>query len=1530
MGAGLFKALEIQKQLQEKAKAISQQKTEAQQALDNIKNLIETLKKLDIDTKEISSIYTEIENFFKTGNFQEVIFRCNTLNSDIMGIFKKEYSVLKERVNQINLILKNLKKEELLFDEADKAFNQGIYKDSLLLIHDLLVTGKNEIAKYLDYNINKISEDEKDLTDIDKTTVKGLKENVNEKLSKGEFEEAINILKKIYGIVYKEEYIKIGEYKNKIEDISKIKKELGIEGGITEVVSFDSDPFYNPKEVVKEYEDTYEIAYKEVTNKLKEYLEDVTARYDMARQEGIESDVIAISIKKAKEYLKEEDVIAIIPQLKIANAELKKVVINKFAVELEKIKPDLVTASQMGMSNAEIISTINEARSLLQKGSISASFEKLRDTKNKLKYMLSSVKELREKAKEVDTIINSLKSLNVSVDDLVQMYDDAISAINQTNLTLGEALLKKAKEKVWEYSENTLLNIIEKAQQTERDAKILRINTDLISEQIRELTESIRNKDIKKSILLARSLKIEEAEIMKHFSTTLSEEVGSIISKMDKNKQTEWLNKANEVKELLDKGQYSDAIERAKGIRNELNALYKSEGTQFLDELKNVINFMKTLKMDTSAYESSFSQIMDLYNKELYINAHRSADELTNKIHKEVSKHISKEFTLAKIAVIEAKKVGVNVEQFKKMLEEVSQLTEKGSYKDAIDLMIKVKTDAIKARESNQRAIGEISKVASIISDIKNYGVNVQPYVAKLYEAKDFFDKGEYEKSIALAKEIYNDSLKDLNTQKIKIKIKEFDDRIKEISNYGFDVSNLQEIMNNTMKLVDASDYDGALSSVDWGLKEAYKMIKEGFQQKLSDLEKIINESKLQGIYVEDSEENIKNARIALESGLYDQSLEIIKQEEENIKNIRSEYDAASNALKNTKDVINSAEAIGVNVDNAKSMVIKINDLIKNRMYREAINYSDSTISLIKKQALYHVNSVIASLSNQIMKAKSSGRNTVIAENMHSRALAALSKGDFLEAFNYGMRCEGELETVELQYSTATGTVSLAEAKLNEIEKSGIMLPQARALLDKAKETLMRGDYYSALDYGIKVGDNINATIESAKKAAAILQNARDKLTDLYKLGVNIDSAVEYYNRAKDEMGKGNYDIVIEYSNKCTDEITVIINKFLYSTENYIDELINLADEFKLDATSGKQLYIEAKSVSNMGKYDRALELFDISKERLEALLTDKLNEELNNLRLKVKNFVDDGINLPFLDKDFDELKNIIDKKQIKEAFQKYKELDEKVKKEVVDVIKTAIDEMKRYIMFTDNAGMDVTEYMELMTQYNQNLSNGYYDGLYSNVMQSTQKLLDTIQKYVSDKLNEFWNQIDFSRKGGYSVKDAEALYASAKTKFKDNKFMESFEDIQNGMAILLKNIEMKKEIINLSLIAEEKIRTASHEGKDVSKAIALLESIESAHLQGKADNYQEIVNQLMNITNYITDKPLGEDNQEKILEDNLTVHKKEFISGIGDGVEKCFVCKGVIKKGLPLKRCPTCNTPYHEPCITRAKKCLVCNEPYL
>ena len=109
----------------------------------------------------------------------------------------------------------------------------------------------------------------------------------------------------------------------------------------------------------------------------------------------------------------------------------------------------------------------------------------------------------------------------------------------------------------------------------------------------------------------------------------------------------------------------------------------------------------------------------------------------------------------------------------------------------------------------------------------------------------------------------------------------------------------------------------------------------------------------------------------------------------------------------------------------------------------------------------------------------------------------------------------------------AWAAILSAEAAIEEIKGRGVVVDEAEAILSQAKDEFGKGNYAKAEELAKQAEETAKRIGELADNASTMIGRAEEAIAKAEGEGKDVKDARELLNRAKDEFGKGNYELAL-------------------------------------------------------------------------------------------------------------------------------------------------------------------------------------------------------------------------------------------------------------------------------------------------------------------------------------------------------------------------------------------------------------------
>ncbi len=577
------------------------------------------------------------------------------------------------------------------------------------------------------------------------------------------------------------------------------------------------------------------------------------------------------------------------------------------------------------------------------------------------------------------------------------------------------------------------------------------------------------------------------------------------------------------------------------------------------------------------------------------------------------------------------------------------------------ELEKKAKTLRVK-KENCERLFSEIEDKMGLIKDYEN----VENFEKRVKEAKKFYEVKDFDAALEklenLKKEIDGrvedifmkekekiekamDMLEDVDLTKIKVDIKEAEDKIKEDSKGSFDI----------------------LTSIK---KKIGDEINDVVSKKKTEL--VENISKIDEFkWIKDRVKKVEELK-----GI-DALIEIQKIENEAKNKIKEKIE---NYLNESKNIIEIAASAHFNLPHDKSIEGRIWELFKSKNYGSAIKSADEYYNGIKSsfgiffKKLFEISQrIIEEGKGMDIDVSSSLENLKNAEKYYK-------EGDFENAVATIREVTESAE--KLKFQKVIDLIKKAREKFLEAKSGGIDITEYLKKIEGARNFLKISRYKKAYDI---VLDTMNL-IERRKNLYAQLKqeikDIKELIEDLKKEEIILEGVDERVKTIEEEVEK-NAENAESMMDDLKDSIKMGLREI---AQGLYDEIIETLGELEGEKVNVEDIKMEIENIKTLLSNENYKDAI-ISLREVEVSVFNRANEFMDEQLTQMKEYKDKRI-----DRGMKEIRESLDSGDIKSSFKKFRELKdiafEIEGKKYVD----KINNIKEQIGYLRDAGGNVTE----------------------------------------------------------------------------------------------------------------------------------------------------------------------------------------------------------------------------------------------
>ena len=1117
---------------------------EFENAVDIIRNATETAEKLKfqkvmdlikrardvfIEAKsqgiDITPFLKKLDNardFLKAGRHRrayEVVLE--TLN--LVERKRNLYSQLKEEVKEIKESIEELKKEDIILEGVDETVH-GVEEE--------IEKNAENAEKMLDELKISIKESLRDiahtlLSDIEKAVEEGEKVelpledikmeigNAKSLISNENYKDAILLLRKIEMDLYE----KISTYTedlkkqaSKYED-KKLNQELK---EMQEVI--ESGDLLSIIAKISEIDDMlFRLESKEYLEKIK----DIKEKTGKLKEAGGNVTEIMSYIERAENALKQRNIVRMEDYIKRGESSLESLE-SQLAKEIfDSAKAMAAAAKRIGVNigKTEILGHLKKAKEHIENHKYLKAIEEAQKAKD-----LS--KELRDHAERVYSVLVS------AAKRVAKLKDMGADVKNLAPLLLNAK--KSYEENKFDETEKLSQECLQKAVTLESKAKIetIRKELDVIGNVMTELglEKEFRNgsrefysryEEGKYENLASIGEKTLE-ELRDHVETILTDYIGKIETDIYDAKEKGYEIEINpedleKAKDLFIKRNYIDSLNILKKIEEKIMIVYErsEKMKEMMEKIKSYLDMATSLGINISEYRKRYEEFQKLKDmQEIEIQGKKIMEDIEKGIHKKVRSLI----TTTEKELDNLRRRGEDVTAAEGLLNKARMNLREKKYSDALNYAMMAVGEVEKYEMQKNTAYGILKRLETKIKAMEKI---LPTDVEKNYrEAKDFFLKGMYQKSIEKAMDL---SVRISEIERIIEHIKERNKSIREIvtkaHRLGMDVRDVLKMFNAAKEEFKKHNYEKSLRLVDQCYEEAKILLMEsvnkykGIYSKLSTLikrlglEEMFKDeiSEIDELFKKGEYEDVKVKLNELKKNL-DTRLEEISRE--NMKK-----------FKEKKEMFQSVKVdsgIDFEEEERKLREYMIKDYLKFFDYLSSVNKKiDNAMPLLIKKK-------IDDLKSQLDKYE---KYSINVDEYHSKLydiLSLMEKKDYQEIYGMLIDMEKNFERYVGEYIKTL--IERVRKRVGEYSEE-----KAKEFAERMEKMLRVGNYIEALRIYEETGEFVSRYKIFMEEFGKKIEEVKDRLRFALSLGLKVGNeisklkdienlSIKDMNRAKIEL----------------------------------------------------------------------------------------------------------------------------------------------------------------------------------------------------------------------------------------------------------------------------------------------------------------------------------------------------------------------------------------------------------------------------
>lgn len=1244
-------------------------------------------------------------------------------------------------------------------------------------------------------------------------------------------------------------------------------------------------------------------AEKTLSRAISDNLDDLSGKIQGA--ERIESNVDKANelLALAKNVLKDGNYVGAIDTIKELKSEIYNAQFQKVLGTMSQSRSKFVAANKIGADISEAMEFLNNAKVALKEGNFLQALDMAKKGDEVVDSIVAEYENIENTIASIQSQVNMAKELGTEVTNVESSLKSATESLEARDFESVQAYVKQAKDEISSALYAYATECIEVAELVISAGDRLGANLKEPEAMMKQAIDATKSKNFQKSIELSAESTRRAEEIIKiHVSNTIAS-VELAMYDAENVDLSVIKNLLDSAKAEFERNVFDLSFEYADKALNMLETSQSSKAREAVTNLKRSVHVAKDMGSDVSALEDAVQRCETNLKDRDFSNALAEADKALGDSRNLQYVTAERMFGEAKLAAIEAKKLGIDISDMKEALKKAKTLFSKADFLQTYKESNFVKTSAERQILFHQKAYDAINQAAAMLAEAKKTKVEVKDPMAMLLSAKGMFERFEYENALIEAEKAKTETERIINLHQAAATLLFANESIQILKDLGVDNPELCGLSEKLEASIKAQHQQEAVSIASDIESRATVLLNQSISNLLSSTESLIMDARELNLLVTAQEDLLENSRKAFEQKRYKESVEMARQVQNQVDDLRKLNQRVAMEIKAAQDVLSEGENLHANMAESKKLLESALNELNSSRYKESIDLALKSSNVSRKTIEKHVSDMIKAFRVSIEKAKMEGTNVLAAEKLMARALEAFNNKDYKTALSEAMKSEGELEKVGLQQEMADKAIATAEAKQAEALKSGLVSKKAKNLLMQAKDEMKNGNYVRALEQAIQSGDELHMVSEEFSEALEAITMLSAQIDVAKKISADVSISIKLMADAQAAQSDNDYKTATEIAKEGTLEARRLCHSQISTIMSSAYKYTDLAGQYGIDVSGASSLLAEAKTFMDTGKF---------------VVSHEKITQTMNDIRSKLAAYFEDRY-----------------------------------------------AQSERAMAHAKEVGAEINASQDLLVK----ARKAFEENKFRDAIALVEKSKDAIdlkkgfEREFIELTYEAERVISNSRKFGINVKEGQALFDAARTQ-KDSDYQmalstlkKSLEAVKSSVAEFRPKLEASVSLdrVEIGQWADTEL-TISNRGKALAKDISLniigdisiegdtkIETIRGGggeaklNIRMKLETPGEIPLLIKMKSTRIMDGMVYEDESSHnifVLESKVDLPKQAasrstFEVLMSQADTKCGICMGKAKAGVEIIRC-SCGKEYHAMCGRRFGKCPGCETDFL
>ncbi|MCK4445044.1 MAG: hypothetical protein KAW09_10910, partial [Thermoplasmata archaeon] len=809
-----LRQIQLQKQLEEKAKETTENRENAEKQLEEATQIIDKAKKIDANVADAQALLEETNQAMKVKDFKQAAEKATECRAKSERIYEDRVKAIVESSSDMLKLAESIGKKVEEGEVVVKQAREAVAAEDLEKAVELARKSWQQTEKILHEHLSTRFSSAQSLIMVakkaekDTSVAEDLLSRARSALESNDYESALNFTKDTFQNV-------ASELREDIE--SSLEETDAIVGFCTEMkadVSKITPVVQRARSELKKGEfdksmNSTKQARVEAERTLQKCIEERIESFDkvVASAEDIEADVSDAKniLTESEAALREGNYREAVLKLRGAEEEARNAQFQKVLVTISTSRSKFVIAKNIGANITKPLELMEKAREAMKNESF----------KEALEFARATDKEVSKIVKEFETVEAEIKSMQksfaladeIGVDTAAakKLLEKARIALQSRDFSKVLGLVTKSREAIERAESDRTMGAIESAESSLTLGQRMELDFTEEDKILEKGVAAMKKKDFEAAIRHAVECKsMADDAIDGYLSDT--------ISTLQREVKLAGESSVG-ARKLLDKAEASYAREdfvKAFGFVDEGMKIVESSLKDFagksLEAMEFALNLAESLNIDVKSLMEKY----DLAKERMEASQYRKVVDIGERAIGDLATLSEKMFSIVEAKVVKAKKLDMDIEGMRDYLKKARMAIGTEDYNKTFKSLTECDALAENSLQMHEKAYKAISSSAALIAEAKKKKVDLRKSLEMLLAAKKALEKSDYEQALKLAGKSREKIEEMISKEDSSIVLQSADKRYQAAVEIGFESEEIRQTIGFAKSALEAGEYEKA------------------------------------------------------------------------------------------------------------------------------------------------------------------------------------------------------------------------------------------------------------------------------------------------------------------------------------------------------------------------------------------------------------------------------------------------------------------------------------------------------------------------------------------------------------------------------------------------------------------------------------------------------------------------------------------------------------------------------------------------